>query len=179
MPKIDTSLIDGYAEMSAEDKLKALEAYEFEAPKPDTTEADKLKAALNKASADAAEWKRQYREKQTEQEREAAERAEREQATMTELEALRKERAIDKLEKQYLGAGYSAELAANAAKAMADGDTETVLKMQMAFLDESKRSWEAAALANQKGLSVGTPPKAETEEDKIVNMAMKYAGLTP
>ena len=30
MAKIDTSKITGYAEMSAEDKLKALEAFEYE-----------------------------------------------------------------------------------------------------------------------------------------------------
>ena len=31
--KIDTTKITGYAEMSAEDKLKALEAFEIEEPK--------------------------------------------------------------------------------------------------------------------------------------------------
>ena len=61
--KIDTTKITGYAEMSAEEKLKALEEFEIVIPKPDTDEADKLKAALSKANSEAAEWKRQFREK--------------------------------------------------------------------------------------------------------------------
>ena len=47
--------------------------------KPVNAEVEKLKAALTKASADAAEYKRQLREKQTEAERAEAERAEQEQ----------------------------------------------------------------------------------------------------
>ena len=50
-------------------------------------EVEKLKAALTKASADAAEWKRQLRERQSAEEREKAERAEQEQTMREELEA--------------------------------------------------------------------------------------------
>ena len=67
--KIDTTKIAGYAEMSAEEKLKALEEYEIETPHDNGDEVTKLKNALSKANSDAAEWKRQFREKQTEQER--------------------------------------------------------------------------------------------------------------
>ena len=49
--KIDTSKITGYSEMSAEDKLKALEGFEFDEPKHDSGETDKLKAALSKAKS--------------------------------------------------------------------------------------------------------------------------------
>ena len=39
MAKIDVSKIEGYSEMSAEDKLKVpLEAYEFETPAPKESE---------------------------------------------------------------------------------------------------------------------------------------------
>ena len=78
MAKIDVSKIEGYSEMSAEDKLKALEAYEFETPAPkESEETTRLKAALSKANSESAEWKRQLREKQTESERAEAERKER------------------------------------------------------------------------------------------------------
>ena len=63
--------IEGYAEMSAEEKLKALE--EFELAENDDT---KLKEALNKATAEASSYKKQLREKQTEQEKLEAERKE-------------------------------------------------------------------------------------------------------
>ena len=64
MAKINTAAIEGYAEMSAEDKLKALEEYEFETPAPkENEEVTKLKTALSKANSEAADWKRQLREK--------------------------------------------------------------------------------------------------------------------
>ena len=77
--KIDTATIEGFEEMSVEDKLKALINYEMEvpAPKDNAEEVNKLKTALSKANSDAAEWKRQFREKQTEAERAEAERKER------------------------------------------------------------------------------------------------------
>ena len=176
MAKIDISKIKGYEEMSLEDKLNALLDYEM--PEAHTTgEVEKLKSALSKANSDAADWKRQFREKQSEQERAEAERAEREKAALEELTALKKERMIDKLEKQYLTVGYSAELAAQSAKAQADGDTESVLKYQMAYLEQKTKDIEAAALSNQKGLSVGDPPKAMTHEDEVVATAMRYAGV--
>jgi chromosome segregation ATPase len=92
--KIDTSKIDGYAEMTAEDKLKALEEYEIETPKDNSEEINKLKASLSKANSDAAEWKRQFREKQSEQERAEAERAEREKAVEDELRTLRRDKTV-------------------------------------------------------------------------------------
>ena len=69
-------------------------------------------------------------------------------------------------------------MAAESAKAQAEGDTETVVKTQLAFLEMKTRDIEAAALGNQKGLSVGQPPKAATPDDAIVATAMKYAGIT-
>ena len=92
--KIDTSKITGYAEMSAEEKLKALEEFEIETPTDNGDEVTKLRNALSKANSDAAEWKRQFREKQTEQERAEAERAEREKAVEEELRGLRREKTV-------------------------------------------------------------------------------------
>jgi hypothetical protein len=52
--RIDTAKIENYETMSAEDKLKALEEYEFETPTPkENDEVTKLKAALSKANSDA------------------------------------------------------------------------------------------------------------------------------
>ena len=176
--KIDTSKIAGFEDMTPEEKVAALTGLDLPDPVDNSGEIDKLKATLSKANAEAAEWKRQFREKQTEQERNEAERAEKERARDEELEQLRRERTISKLEAQYLAAGYSPELASESAIASADGDTVTVLKIQTAFLEQTKKDLEAAALGRQSGLSVGTPPKAATKDDEIVAAAMKYAGLT-
>lgn len=53
--KIDTSRIEGYADMSTEDKLKALECFEYE---DNAAELSRQKNAISKANSDAAQWKR-------------------------------------------------------------------------------------------------------------------------
>ena len=57
-----TDKIEGYENMSAEEKLKALEGFEVE--EPNTSEVTKLKEALNKASSEASNYKKQLKEKQ-------------------------------------------------------------------------------------------------------------------
>ena len=177
MAKIDVTKIDGYSEMSAEEKLAALEAYEFEPTAPATDAESKLKEALSRANGDAAEWKRKYRATLDDAKRAEEERAERERARDEELETLRTERTISKLEAQYLAAGYSPELASASAKAQADGDTATVIANQMKFIEETKTKIEAAALGKQPPITPGKPPKGETDDDKLAATMMKYAGL--
>ena len=175
--KIDTTKITGYAEMSAEEKLKALEEFEIEAPKDNSAEVTNLKEALSKANSQAAEWKRQFREKQTEQERSEAERAEREKAVEDELRSLRRDKAVSGYVAQCLALGYDKDLALRAAEAMADGDAATVLACQQDFLDNKKKELEAAALGKQPPITPGKPPKGESDDDKLMKTMLKYAGL--
>ena len=177
--KIDTTKITGYAEMSAEEKLKALEEFEFETPKPSTDEADKLKAALSKANSEAAEWKRQFREKQTEQERQEAERAEREKAVEEELRGLRRDKTVSGFVAQCLSLGYDKDLALRAAEAMADNDAAAILACQQEFLEAKQKELEATALNKQPKLTTGAPPTAESKDKDEINKTRSYFGLPP
>ena len=178
--KIDTTAISGYAEMSAEEKLAALEAYEFEAPAPkETDEVTKLKSALSKANSEAADWKRQLREKQTEQERAEAERAERDKERDAELETLRKEKTVSGYVAQCLSLGYDKELATEAAIAMADNDAAKIFECQQKFLEAKTKELEAAALNKQPGLTAGAPPTAKDAEINEENKYRRWAGLPP
>ena len=177
--KIDVSKIEGYAEMTAEEKLSALEDYEIEEPKDNSTEISNLKDALSKANSQAAEWKRQFREKQTEQERAEAERAEREKAVEEELRNLRRDKAVNGYIAQCLSLGYSQELATKAAEAFADGDAAGIFECQQEFLVEKKKELEAAALNRQPTLTVGSPPTAKEAEREAYNKTRSYFGLPP
>ena len=177
MAKIDVSKIEGYESMSAEEKLAALEAYEFEQTAPATDSEAKLKEALSRANGDAAEWKRKYRATLDDAKRAEEERAERDKARDEELETLRKERTISKLEAQYLAVGYSAELAASTAKAQAEGDTATVIKNQVQFIEDTKKKLEAEALGKQPTITPGQPPKPQSDDEKLYETMKKYAGL--
>lgn len=177
--KIDVTKIEGYAEMSAEDKLKALEEYEFDVPKDNSAEISNLKDALSKANSQAAEYKRAWREKQTEAERAEAERAEREKAVEDELRQLRRDKTVSGYIAQCLALGYTQDLAVRAAEAMADGNNADIFACQQEFLEMKQKEIEANALNKQPTLTVGSPPTAKVAEAEAYNKMRKAWGLPP
>ena len=108
--KIDTSTIEGYAEMSPEQKVAALEAIEYD----DTTA---LKRALDKATKEAADNKRKLSERQTEEERKQAEIAEETAQMRAELEQYKTAEREAGYAVKLIGIG----LDENSAKAIAKG----------------------------------------------------------
>ena len=179
MARINTASIVGYEEMSAEEKLKALEEYEFEIPKDNSEVVEKLQAALNNASADASRWKKELRERQTEAERAEAERAEREKAVEDELRQLRRDKTVSGYIAQCLALGYTQDLAVRAAEAMADGNNADIFACQQEFLEAKQKEIEANALNKQPTLTVGSPPTAKEAEKESQNKLRGYFGLPP
>lgn len=179
--KIDVSKIENYSELSVEERLKALEAYEFDDPAPikDNDEVTKLKSALSKANSEAAEWKRALREKQTEAERAEAERKEREAAVEEELRGLRRDKAVGGYLANCLALGYDKELALKAAEAMADNNAAAILECQQTFLEAKQKELEAAALNKQPTLTPGAPPTSKVAEVDAINKERRYFGLPP
>ena len=152
MAKINTSAIEGYENMTAEEKLAALEAMDI----PDV---DKMKSALDKATSEAAGYKKQLRERMSEDEANAVKAAEEREAIMAELEQLRAEKVIDQHTTKFLGLGYDEKLARETAKAMAAGDTETVFKNHAKFIVEREKALKAEILK-----STPTPPPGDGGE---------------
>ena len=174
-----TTRIEGYADMTAEEKLKALEELEIEAPKDNHETVEKLQAALNAASADASRWKKELREKQTEAERAEAERAEREKAVEDELRTLRRDKTVSGYVAQCLALGYDKDLALRAAEAMADNDAAAIMACQQDFLEAKQKELEAAALNKQPTLTPGAPPTAKQAELETENKLRQHFGLPP
>ncbi len=174
-----TTRIEGYADMTAEEKLKALEELEIETPKDNHETVEKLQAALNAASADASRWKKELREKQTEAERAEAERAEREKAVEDELRTLRRDKTVSGYVAQCLALGYDKDLALRAAEAMADNDAAAIMACQQDFLEAKQKELEAAALNKQPTLTPGAPPTAKQAELDDINTTRRYFGLPP
>lgn len=143
MAKIDTSKIPGYAEMSAEDKLKALEAFEYE---DNATEVERLKSAVSKANSEAASWKKKHNELLTEDERKKQEDADALANMKKELDELRKDKTISEYKAKLIAQGYDEALASDTAQAMADGDTAKVFANQGKFLEEYAKKVKADAL---------------------------------
>lgn len=144
MAKIDTSKIEGYEGMSAEQKLAALEGYEFD------TSGMVSKATFDKTAGEAAEWKRKYNStlSEAEQARIAAEEAQK--ATNDRLAELERKDKISTTKDKYIASGFSAELAKATAEAFVDGNMDAVLA------NITKHATDVAAKAKDEALK-GTP----------------------
>lgn len=130
-----TSKIANYENLTPEEKLKALEELELEEQKPQD---NKLKDALNKASAEAAEYKRKYNATLSEQEREKIEREEKEKALEEKIKELEFEKNLSTVKAQFLNLGYDNDLADETAKAYLEGNTQTVFANQKKFLEQKE-----------------------------------------
>lgn len=129
--------IDGYAEMSAEDKLKALEGMELE---DNSAEIERLKNAVSKANSEASSWKKKHNELLSEEERSKQEREEATAAMVAELEALKHEKAVAKYTAEFAKMGYDAKLAEETAEAYAKGDSVKVFANQQKFLESYRKT---------------------------------------
>jgi hypothetical protein len=142
----DFTKLAGYKpEMTADEKLALLEKYE--PPAPDLTGYIK-KDTFDKTASELAEAKRQLKAKMTEDEQKEAERIAAETAIKAELEALRKDKTISDSKAKFLGLGYDEKLAAETAKALADGDMEKVFSNQQIHIENVRKAERAAALAS-------------------------------
>lgn len=173
-----TELIEGYADMTAEEKLAALEA--LEQPQADTSEVEKYKNAFNKSSHELAELKKankaleeEKKSKMTEDELAEAERQEllkelkdENENLKDENENLKREKAVSEAKAQYIALGYSEELAAKTANALYEGDTASVIEAAKTYrktLEQSIR--KDITKGNPTPDSKGNPGKPVTRAD--------------
>lgn len=157
--KIDTNKIEGYADMTAEEKLAALEAYELETP------GLVKKELLDKAASEAASYKKQLREKLSADEQAQAERDEQFKTLQTELETLRTEKAIDMATKKWMSIGYDEALATETAKAMVEGNTEKMFANHAKFIAEKEKHLRTQLLKDTPTPPAGEGNKGMTKED--------------
>ena len=129
MAKIDFSTIEGFEDMTAEEKLAAIENYEI--PDPDYTGFVK-KELFDKVSSEVAGYKKKEFERMTEEEAAKAKAEEERAAMQARLEELERDKQINEYTAQFLGIGYDKELARETAEALQQGD------MNMVFLNQSK-----------------------------------------
>lgn len=160
--KIDVTTIEGYENMTAEEKLAALEA--FELPAPDMTGWVK-KEVLDKATSEAAKYKREMRERMSAEEIEKAKAAEDMASVMAELEALREEKAVSEYTTQFMGIGYDETLAKATATALQKGDIQTMFKNHAKFVQGREKALRAELLKDTPTPPAGEGPKAFTKED--------------
>lgn len=161
MAKIDTTAIEGYSEMTPEQKLAALEAFEYE----DNAEAlKKYKGLVDKSSSEAADLKRKYNALLSDDERKKQENAEELETLRNQVAEMQKEKTIAGHKARFLALGYAESLAEETASALVNGEAEKVFQNQKKFLEAHDKAFEADLLK-------GTPrPQAGSVGDNAVTL---------
>ena len=144
--KIDVAQITDYDSLSLEEKVAALENFEYDDHSEAVETIGKYKDATDKATKEAAEYKKQLKALQ-EQQKSGNSKAD---DTIAELQKqvaeLTRQNTIASYAAQFTALGYDAELAQATAIATADGDVATVFENQRKFLEQHDKDTKANIL---------------------------------
>ena len=109
-------------------------------------EVNRLKAALSKANSEAADYKKQLRTKQTDDEAAAAAQKEEHDRLVQENADLKRSMALSERKAKLLAMGYDESLADETAAAMVDGDMDKVMANQSKYLEVQKKNIQADSM---------------------------------
>lgn len=155
---IDTSTIENFDAMTADEKVAALLAFQYDDGtdkiKAAEENAAKMKAAFDKASSEAAGYKKQLNATKTEDELKRQESEETLKAIQAELAEYKQREQISTAKAAFLGGGFDETTAADAANAFITGDIE---KMSAAV-----KKFREMIEVNTKSKLMGSNPKPES-----------------
>ena len=183
--KIDVTGIEGYADMSAEEKLAALESYEYDDHSAELADLEKYKDAVTKANHDAAEYKKQLKALQDQQKTGNSKADDTIAKLQEQVAELTRQNTIASYTAQFTALGYDAELAQATAIATADGDVATVFENQRKFLEQHDKDTKANILKQTpkpgQGGTGKTAPAMTLEKFRKLSMQerMAYANEFP
>ena len=167
MAKIDISKIEGYDKMTPEEKLAALEAFEYE---DNSSEVERYKNAASKANSDAAEWKKKHNALLSEEEQKKQANEEELTALRAKVEAMEREKLVAGHKAEFLALGFDEALADATAKALAEGDTAKVFANQKKFLETHDKTLKADLLKDTP-----TPPPGDGGETMTLEKLKKMS----
>ena len=160
MANIDTSKIEGYADMTAEEKVKALEEYTL--ADPDYSGYVK-KDVFDKTASELAQTKKDLKARMSDEEKAKAESEALLKQYKEQAETLQREKNIADNKAKFISIGYDDSLATETAEALENGDFATVFKNQQTVIENVKKIAKGEAMAST------TPPAGKaTDGNKTV-----------
>ena len=151
--------IENYENMTPEEKLAALEAYDPE------SDGFVSKSTFDKKASEASELSKKLRERMTEEETKAAKDEEERAALRKRVEELEKERAVNSYTTAYLAMGYDEKLAKSTAEAIVKGDMNTVFANQKTFNEAREKALKAELLKDTPAPPAGGADTGMKKED--------------
>ena len=141
-------------------------------------EVNRLKAQLSKANSEAADYKKQLRGKQSEDEAAAAEQ----KATMDKLTQenadLKRSMALSEKKAKLLAMGYDEKLADDTATAMVDGDMDKVMANQTKYLEAREKDILAKKMKGTPRPAAGSENTGGMDYQKKIEEAQASGDLT-
>ncbi len=144
-PKAETSKVDEKpTTQTIEEQLQAL-----------MVENAKMKRAFDKASSEAADYKKKYNATLSEQEKASMEKAEEQARRDERLAELERENSIHRFTESFLDLGYDKASAVEAATAQVDGDVDALFKLQKKIIDEKVLAKEQELIKDMPRATTG------------------------
>ena len=140
-------------------------------PEDNSAEVERLKNALTKSNGEAADYKRQLRDKMSDEEKRAKEAQDAQIELQQKYEALLHENEVSKYTANYIALGYDEKLAAETAEALSTGDTAKVFENQRKHLTKVEQAARANALKET--------PKPTKDGDSTTMTKEKLRAMSP
>lgn len=164
MSYLSDMLGEAYKEGMTEDEIStALEA-------ATNKTLDHLKTQLSKANGEAAEFKRQLRAKQTEEEQKAAEAKELQEKILAENEELKRNAKISGLKASFSALGVTGETSEKLIETLMDGESENAVSLIGDIIKAKKSEWESEAM-RKTGRPSGGGGSGTADYDKQIEAA--------
>lgn len=181
MAKIDTSGIENFDTMTADEKVAALLAYQYDdgSEKLKAAEADaaKWKAASDKASSEAAGYKKQLRDKLTDEERTKQETNDTLEAMKAKLAEYEQREKISSAKAVFLGGGFDEKTATDAANAFISGDIEKMSAAVKAFRESTVANAKSELLADTPRPEGGSKANTKPDYSKLYDEAVASGNM--
>jgi len=133
----------------------------------------RMKKAIDKATADASEWKKKYMATQSESEKLSMEKAERDAALKEELEALRKESKVNKFAKSFMACGYTQGVGTKAGERQDSGDTDELFRLQKLHSDNMAKQIRADIMKSMPVPATGNDDGVHITQEQFDNMSYR------
>lgn len=134
-----------------------------------TADYGKLKKAFDKTASEAADFKKRYNATLSEKELAEQEQANAQKELQAKYDSLLRENSLTTYERNYIELGYSAEQAKQAAVAQADGDMDSLFKIQKTAQDAMIKAKQAEWLKGRPQPNSGgnDAPMKQEDFDKL------------
>lgn len=130
----------------------------------------KLKKAQSNASADVSKYKKELQARMSEQERAAAETKELIEQLKAENEAMKRNQSVAERTASYIGVGFDAILAKQAAEASFDNNHEGFMDALKAFISAHDKALAADALRNTPRPGAGATEQPTVTPEQFAKM---------